>query len=199
MRLKGKLKRWEKQGLISAEQHVAILDYEHRHGFGWQAGLAFLGVFAIVIGVLAVVAANWQAVPAWMKLGVHLLLNAGLAVGVLRAWRNPVIAQLCLLAWYGLTLTFIGLMGQVFHLAGSTADALLLWTLLTSAAVVAFATSALVLLPWIIGTLLALVASYDAFVRPVLGADLLLPWLMLGVMLPAALAMTAARLSGPRW
>lgn len=199
MRLKGKLNRWEKQGLISAEQHSAILDYERRHGFGWQAGLAFLGVFAIVIGVLAVIAANWQVVPAWMKLGVHLLLNAALAVGVLRTWRNPAIAQLSLLAWYGLTLTFIGLMGQVFHLAGSTAGALLLWTILTSAAAVAFATSSLVLLPWTVGTLLTLIAAYDAFVRPVLGADLLLPWLMLGVMLPAALAMIAARLSRPRW
>lgn len=199
MRLKGKLNRWEKHGLISAEQHGAILDYERRHGFGWQAGLAFLGVFAIVIGVLAVVAANWQVVPAWMKLGVHLLLNAALAVGVLRTWRNPAIAQLCLLAWYGLTLTFISLMGQVFHLAGSTAGALLLWTILTSAAVVAFASSALVLQPWTVGTLLTLIAAYDAFVRPVLGADLLLPWLMLSVMLPAALAMIAARLSGPRW
>lgn len=199
MRLKGKLNRWEQHGLISAEQHGAILEYERRHGFGWQAGLGFLGVFAIVMGILAVVAANWQIVPAWVKLGVHLLLNVLLAIGVLRTWRNPAIAQLCLLAWYGLTLTFIGLMGQVFHLAGSTAGALILWTALTSAAVVAFATSALVLLPWIVGTLVALIAAYDAFVRPLLGTDLLLPWLMLGAMLPAALALIAARLSAPRW
>src|SRR5690606_15246161 len=94
---------------------------------------------------------------------------------------------------------FIGLMGQVFHLAGSTAGALILWTVLTSAAVVAFATSALVLVPWIVGTLVTLIAAYDAFVRPLLGTDLLLPWLMLGAMLPAALALIAARLSSPRW
>jgi uncharacterized membrane protein len=199
MRLKAKLSHWEKQGLISAEQHSAILEYERRHGFGFQAGLAFLGVFAIVIGILSIIAANWQIVPGWVKLGVHLLLNALLAVGVLRTWRNSVIAQLCLLAWYGLTLTFIGLMGQVFHLAGSQAGALVLWTLLTSAAVVAFATSGLVLLPWIVGTLLTLIAAYDAFVRPLLGTDLLLPWLALGAMLPAALAMIAARLSDARW
>src|SRR5690606_9578651 len=124
MRLSGKLARWQHAGLLSAEQSAAILDYERRTHVGWQGGLAFLGVFAIVIGVLAVVASNWQAIPPWWKLGAHLALNALVALGVLRRWERPVIAQLCLLAWYGLTLSFIGLMGQVFHLAGSTAEAL---------------------------------------------------------------------------
>lgn len=55
------------------------------------------------------------------------------------------------------------------------------------------------LYPWTLGTLMTLVASYDAFVRPVLGTDLLLPWLMLGAMLPAVLAMIAARLRDVRW
>lgn len=199
MRLKARLGRWEREGLISAQQHTAILEYERQHGFGWQAGLGFLGVFAIAIGILAVVAANWQIVPEWVKLGVHLVLNLLLAAGVLRTWRNPAIPQLCLLGWYGLTLTFIGLMGQVFHLAGSTAGALVLWTVLTSAAVVTFATSALVLTPWVVGTLATLIAAYDQFVRPVLGTDLLLPWLLFGAMLPAALAMIAARLPQARW
>jgi len=122
-----------------------------------------------------------------------------LAAGVLRTWQRPIVAQLCLLAWYGLTLTFIGLMGQVFHLDGTMAGALLLWTLLTSAAVVAFATSALVLLPWVLGTMTTLVAAYDAFARPQLGTDLLLPWLLSGAMLPAALAILSARLNAERW
>jgi uncharacterized membrane protein len=199
MRLKGKLGHWEKQGLISTEQHNAILEYERQHGFSFQAGLAFVGVFAIAVGILSIIAANWQLIPGWLKLGVHLLLNGLLAAGVLRTWRNPLIGQLCLVAWYGLALTFIGLMGQVFHLAGSLAGALVLWTLLTSAAVVAFATNALVLLVWIVGTLITLIAGYGAFVRPRLGTDLLLPWLALGAMLPAALAMIAARLKAARW
>lgn len=199
MRLKAKLTRWQQQGLLSAEQHAAILEYEHQHGFGWQGGLLFLGVFAILIGVLAVIAANWQLVPPAVKLATHLLLNLLLAAGVLRTWQRSVISQACLLAWYGLTLTFIGLMGQVFHLAGTTAGALLLWTLLATPAVIAFGTTALVFLPWILGSFVTLAAAYAEFVRPLLGSDLLLPWLLAGVMLPALLAMLAARLPAERW
>ena len=199
MRITSKLTRWQQAGLLSAEQRAAIVAYEREHSFGWQTGLAFLGVLAIVIGILAIIASNWQVTPPWVKLGAHLMLNTLLAFGVLRKWERPIIAQLCLLGWYGLTLTFIGLMGQVFHLAGSLAGALLLWTVLTSAAVIAFATSALVLLPWVLGTLATLIAAYDAFARPVLGTDLLLPWLLFGAMLPAAFAMLAARLPAERW
>ncbi|MEY4640342.1 MAG: hypothetical protein RLZZ227_336 [Pseudomonadota bacterium] len=199
MRLDNKLARWQEAGLLQAEQRSAILAYEQQHALGWQGGLAVLGVLAIVIGVLAIIAANWQIMPPWLKLGAHLLLNTLLALGVLRQWQRPVVAQLCLLAWYGLTLTCIGLMGQVFHLAGSTAGALLLWTLLSSAAVIAVGNSKLVLLPWALGTLVTLFFVYAEYLSPRLGSDLLLPWLLFGAMLPAIFAMLAARLPRPQW
>jgi uncharacterized membrane protein len=199
MRLNNKLARWQEAGLLQAEQRAAIEEYEQAHALGWQGGLAFLGVLAIVIGVLAIIASNWQITPPWLKLTTHLLLNTMVALGVLRHWQRPLVGQLCLLAWYGLTLTFIGLLGQVFHLAGSTAAALLLWTLLSSPAVVAFGNSKLVLLPWVLGTLATLFMVYAEYVAPLLGADLLLPWLLFGVMLPAIFAIAAARLTKVRW
>ena len=71
MNIYSKLSDWQKRGLITAEQQQKITDYENnvRRPMLYHA-LLFLSCFCIGIGVIAVIAANWEAIPAAVKLGV---------------------------------------------------------------------------------------------------------------------------------
>lgn len=75
MNIYSKLSDWQKRGLITAEQQQKITDYENnvRRPMLYHA-LLFLSCFCIGIGVIAVIAANWEAIPAAVKLGVDFTL-----------------------------------------------------------------------------------------------------------------------------
>lgn len=64
MNIYSKLSDWQKRGLITAEQQQKITDYENnvRRPMLYHA-LLFLSCFCIGIGVIAVIAANWEAFP----------------------------------------------------------------------------------------------------------------------------------------
>ena len=129
------LRRWAGAGLIDAGLQQRILAWERGRArpYGLWA-LASLGVIAIALGVLAVVGANWEDIPAWLKLAVCLVLHACLAGLVWMcavrdwAWRRE-IASLLL---FGLVLSGVALIGQVYHLQSAAWRALLLWLVLTT-------------------------------------------------------------------
>lgn len=190
MRLTTKLERWQKAGLLTDQQVAAILEHERQTSlFNWQNGLYFVAVFAILIGVLAVIAANWQQIPGWLKLILHLLVNAGLGLAVLRADRSgrERLKELCLLGWFGLNLTFIGLLGQVFHLAGNLPGALSLWLLLSSPAIVIFSNSRSTLRLWLVACIGTLAFDYGEYIEPLV--DNAVPaYVVFIVLLPVGMA-----------
>ena len=74
------LRRWTAAGLIDAAAAARIGEWERAHArpLGLWA-MAGVGVIAIGLGVMAVVGANWEDIPAWLKLGVCFVLQIVLA------------------------------------------------------------------------------------------------------------------------
>lgn len=153
-----KLKHWNEAGLISDDQRKAITTYEReRHQGRFGRGIVGVALFAIMIGILSLIAANWMAISGGLKLGVHLALNIALAVTVWHADRTgrDMVREGALLALGGLTLTLIGLIGQVFQLGGSMSGAFLVWQLAILPAFFIFGQTRMTVLPG----LLALIGS----------------------------------------
>ena len=118
MNIYSKLSDWQKRGLITAEQQQKITDYENnvRRPMLYHA-LLFLSCFCIGIGVIAVIAANWEAIPAAVKLGVDFALLCTAAWGVWHSRRKGrnLAAEALLTAFALLVLGSIGLVGQIYH------------------------------------------------------------------------------------
>ena len=129
-----KLLEWVSAGLMTGEQADSIHAYEEARKSGrFGRGLIGLSLFAILIGVLSIIAANWNEISGDVKIGAHVLLNAG--VGFFALWSHKKGQDLwregATFAFLGLTFTLIILIGQVFQMTGTPADAALFWLIIT--------------------------------------------------------------------
>ncbi|WP_343563824.1 DUF2157 domain-containing protein [Kiloniella sp. b19] len=166
MFIKRKASKWLEAGLLTSEQAARIVEFEKNRGSNYfTRGLYALGAFSILVGVLSIVAANWQDIPAEAKLSVHLLVNAVVAGSIPFFDRRGkrLSAELAVLGLTGLTLTLIALISQVFHLDGPMASALLLWMGISTPFVLVYGQTRVSLLPWIIGFVASLFAGLDAY------------------------------------
>lgn len=128
-----KLQAWQRAGLIDTDTAARIRawDAEHARPYGLWA-LIGLGALAVGLGIVSVVAANWDDIPGTLRLGIHLAVMTGLA-GFL-GWRGPAAdgdfyndAQLFILAALGLT--FFAHIGQVYQTSSPLWQPLLAWLL----------------------------------------------------------------------
>lgn len=97
-----------------------------------------MGVFAVIVGLVSVIAANWAQTPDWVKLAVDLLACLALAVSLYiictkdhsnseKLWLR----EMLVVMYYGLVLASMALIGQIYQLGGTVNDLLLWWTLIT--------------------------------------------------------------------
>lgn len=155
MSIKAKLEEWHAAGLLGAEAVQQILLYEeqrHRQRPYLLYAVGGLGALAVGAGILALVGANWDAIPAGLKLAIDLLLVAGLSAGAARAvergaaWAREVLLILA----YAVVLASIGLVSQVYHQGGEAWQALLIWSALC-APLMSYGRSAVTAGIWLIG------------------------------------------------
>ena len=137
MRLATKLDEWQSAGLIDGASAAAILAHEEgRERPIAMFAVAGLGLLALALGLFSLVAANWDDLPAALKLFAHVALTAGAAAAALLfAQRGQVWAgkgALFLLA--ALTLAGIALQSQIYQLTGALWQALAWWAVLMSPA-----------------------------------------------------------------
>lgn len=130
MSLERRLSHWVEAGLIDEAAMARILAYEQRDRrpvLLWA--LAGLGLLAVWLGMLLLIAANWDRIADWLKLGVHLLLlaAAGLVAWWARGQERPWLAEGALFLFAGLAVGGIALQAQVYQLTGPTWHLLLLW------------------------------------------------------------------------
>ena len=128
-------RRWQKAGLIDSALTQRILAWEAQHRRPivlW--GIAGLGAIAVSLGIMALVGANWELIPAWLKLATNLALNAACAIAVFVFWRQNWLwrRELAALLLFGLVLSGIALIGQVYQLQSAPWSALTLWLVLAT-------------------------------------------------------------------
>lgn len=140
-KLENNLKDWLAQGLISPEQAVRIREHEaNKPESSWiLSGLLILGAIVIGIGIISLVAANWNQIPNSIKLAGDFLLLAALAFAAIFSWdaKKPIQFEVLLLLFLLVCLASIGLISQIYNTGGQLYQALLFWSLITAAAALA--------------------------------------------------------------
>lgn len=150
------LATWQQHGLLSAEQASRIAEFEaatQKDG-SFSRLIIMLGSFSLVLGLLAIIGANWNSIPDAVKLFAHTILSLGLATGLYlqrdkKGWEKDIF----LLLIFGTNLSFIALIGQVFQLQGHPFFAVLTWIVVSTPLLVTQASTPFVAYAWIIGVI----------------------------------------------
>lgn len=124
-----KLSAWVAAGVIDTAAAARIRAFEEQHSRPLALWAVIgIGALAIALGLISVVAANWDAIPAMVRLGVHLAL---LAAGAAALWalrgRNPWGEEALLFVFGALGLTFMGHIGQAYQTTSPLWQPLAMW------------------------------------------------------------------------
>ena len=131
-----KIAIWHTAGLIDADTRDRLLAYEESHARPLALWAVFgIGALAIGLGLVSVVAANWEDIPGQLRLAVHLALIVGaLATLFLREDRiaaaSPWAVEALLFVAAALGLTFFGHLGQVYQTSSPLWKPLATWLVL---------------------------------------------------------------------
>jgi uncharacterized membrane protein len=158
------LRRWTAAGLIDAATAGRIGAWERAHArpLGLWA-MAGLGAIAIGLGVMAVVGANWEDIPHWLKLAVCFVLQVVLAGAVWHAASRGWVwtRELAALLLFALVLAGIALVGQVYQLQSAPWRALVLWLVLTTPFMAVATRTVLSGIVWGLAAAVAWFAAWD--------------------------------------
>ncbi|MFZ4715625.1 MAG: DUF2157 domain-containing protein [Bacteriovoracaceae bacterium] len=133
-KIERKLIEWEQHSLINHDQVLKIKDYESKKSSSWFInGVLILGALIVGLGIISIIASNWEDIPAIVKLVTDFLLLSGLAFWTYKEWSNENSRlEFALTAFMMMTLASIGLIAQIYHTGGELWQAILFWTLITS-------------------------------------------------------------------
>lgn len=97
----------------------------------WLMILAYFAAFLIGLGIIALVAANWEQIPNNVKLGgaVSLMVVNAAAVIISMKFKKNILTQVLCGVFAALIMAVIGLIGQIFQLRSDVSGACLLWAL----------------------------------------------------------------------
>lgn len=160
MSIERKLRQWQEAGLLDAATVDRIRAHEEQSAkpIGSYA-VAGIGAVAVATGIVAIVASNWDAIPASAKIGVDVVVLAALGASVMRtAVSGP--RWLCdalILIEYGVVLASVGLVAQIYQLGGATYTALCVWTALATP-LVFHGSGRFLAVAWVVGTQATLVS-----------------------------------------
>ncbi len=134
MNITAKLDDWEKHRLITEEQKQNIIKYETQVRRPLLAySLLFLSCFCIGLGIIALIAANWEQISPAVKLGADftLLMAGGAALYWAFGTKHRRLFNGLIILFGFLILGSIGLTAQIYHLPPHGLQFLTLWCLLT--------------------------------------------------------------------
>ena len=97
----------------------------------WLMILAYFSAFLIGLGIIALVAANWEQIPNNIKLGGAIVLMIANASAVILSmkFKKIILTQVLCGVFAALIMAVIGLIGQIFQLRSDVSGACLLWAL----------------------------------------------------------------------
>ncbi|MDE0119113.1 MAG: DUF2157 domain-containing protein [Bdellovibrionales bacterium] len=136
MFLKTKVHKWLKQGIITPEQAEAILNrerpsYKTPHKSWVLYGFLIIAAVSAGLGILSLVASNWNFIPDAIKLTFYFLLMGFLAFAIIKMKDNPPWFEALLALFLFLCMGGIGLIAQIYNLEGGGWRAFLLWSVIT--------------------------------------------------------------------
>lgn len=158
-------RRWQRAGLIDDAALQRILGWEAAHRRPvWLWAVAGMGALAIAFGAMAIVGANWESIPAWLKLTVDLGLNGVCAATILVLWRRGSVwaCDIAALLLFGFVLSGIALIGQVYQLQSDAWHALALWLALCTPFLALVTRTRLVGVLWVAAMVTTWVTAGDA-------------------------------------
>ena len=131
--LEKKLNEWKQREIISHDIYDAIISYElNKQSRSWiYTGFLILGIVAVTLGILSLVAANWNQIPSWMKLVTNFIIYSIILFFLFRFSKEQKENHynLLLLFYYLMIPATIGLISQVFNTSGELFQGLFLWTI----------------------------------------------------------------------
>lgn len=128
-----KLQSWVDAGLIDSATAARIEAFETKNARPWVLWAVIgLGALAIGLGLISIIAANWDDIPGGLRLTLHFAMLIGLAGAIcLRAGTTSAGADYfhdaMLFIFAVLTLTFFGHLGQVYQTTSPLWQPLLGW------------------------------------------------------------------------
>ena len=128
-----KITEWHGAGLIDADTRDRLLAYEVAHSRPLALWAVWgIGALAIGLGLVSVVAANWEDIPGLVRLAIHLALIAALlALLFFReerlVERSPWAVEALVFITAALGLTFFGHLGQVYQTSSPLWQPLAVW------------------------------------------------------------------------
>lgn len=172
-----KIEIWHAAGLIDADTRAALLAYEEQNSRPLALWAVFgIGALAIGLGLISVVAANWEEVPGQLRLAIHLaLLGGALGAVFFREKRlieaSPWALEALMAIAAVLGLTFFGHLGQVYQTGSPLWKPLTAWLALFGPALLLTGRSWLSASLVFGGTIYAAMEYASANERLLLGAD----------------------------
>lgn len=132
-----KISEWHNAGLIDAGARDRLLAYEAAHSRPLVLWAVWgIGALAIGLGLVSVVAANWEDIPGLVRLAVHFALIGALIAALLAAlfWReariaerSPWVVEALVFITAALGLAFFGHLGQVYQTSSPLWQPLAVW------------------------------------------------------------------------
>jgi uncharacterized membrane protein len=166
LNLEKKLNSWLRAEIIDKDTAENIRHFESKSGRnGVFFVLSGLGGLALGAGVIALVASNWELLPAWMKLLADILIMVALSFGIVwtdataKYWQKETL----IIVYYLVFLASIGLVGQVYQLGAPIYQGMILWTL-GSAPLVLMGVSRSLAVFWLVGVLTTYACIIEAFI-----------------------------------
>ena len=137
MGIKRKVQKWLEEGLIDEDQMEAILHYEKgtKTSFSYSLyGFLIVAVVSASLGLIALITANWQVIPPFVKLGSYFLILTGLSGYAIKAdgkshsdfWLSSLLFFFMLLCLAG-----IGLIAQIYNIKGESYQTLFFWSFIS--------------------------------------------------------------------
>lgn len=128
-----KITDWVGAGLMTAEQGENLLKFEQNRKSVLTPFLALglVGVFAVGLGIIAIIAANWRNTPVFVKLTAMFALLIGNACAACRFQnKKPALFEALLFLQGILFFAAMGLVGQIYHLQSELWKTLAFWSVL---------------------------------------------------------------------
>ena len=111
---------------------TAQLKSVHNENY-WTTVLLYFASFLVGLGIIALVAANWEQIPNNVKMGGALVLMTLNALAI--AWTirtdKSILKQVLCVVYAFLIMAVIGLIGQIFQLRADPTKACLGWSLIS--------------------------------------------------------------------